>query len=90
MHRHSQQQEWQIVWLEIVVCFRQTHWSGTSALQYRRLNHICENANVGVHLTDRFLPSHQVGSRRGPTRHFPHHFVPKSITLPLQRWPPLN
>lgn len=30
------------------------------------------------------------GFRRRPTRHFPHHFVPKSITLPLQRWPPPN
>lgn len=51
-------------------------------------NHICENANVGVHLID-FCP-HQVGFRQKPTRHFPHHFVPESIMLPLQLWPPLN
>lgn len=36
--------------------FHRKHWSSTSALRYRRLNHICENANAGVHLSDRFLP----------------------------------
>lgn len=41
------------------------------------VNHICENANVGAHLTDRFLPSHQVGFRRRLYTSFSTPFCPK-------------
>lgn len=67
--------ERQAVWLEIVVFFE--HWSSPSARQYCRLNHICANATVAVHLTDRFLYMLQVGFRQKAPASFSTPFCPK-------------